>query len=126
MGDVHNLFGGPTVVRISQSDGPHSFAVTRATPGSSCGDVLRLMQHEPRIMFETLQQRAEEFADDDGRCIGLVNSTGSCFNSMPYLSARSCSITANNGTHYNCKNETYPPNGESVASEDEQWSYFIA
>lgn len=127
MGGVHNLFGGPRVVRISQSDGPHSFAVTRATPGPSCGDVLRLLQHEPWIMFETLQQRAEEFADDDSSCIALVNSIGSCFNGMPYLSARSsCSIAANNGTHYNCKNDTYPSDSDSVAAEDEQWSYFIA
>lgn len=127
MGGVHNLFGGPSVVRISQSDGPDSFAVTRAIPGPSCADVLRLMQHEPRIMFETLKQRAEEFIDDDGNCIALVNSIGSCFNSMPYLlAASSCSITANNGTHYDCNNETYSTDGDSVAAEDEQWSYFIA
>ncbi|KAA8536040.1 hypothetical protein F0562_028518 [Nyssa sinensis] len=50
--------GGP-------SDGPHSFAVTLAVPGPSCGDVLRVMQHEPELMFETLKHRAEEFVHDD-------------------------------------------------------------
>ncbi|MQI72077.1 arginine decarboxylase, partial [Escherichia coli] len=57
LGGVHNLFGGPSVVRVLQSDGPHGFAVTRAAPGPSCGDVLRVMQHEPELMFETLKHR---------------------------------------------------------------------
>ncbi|XP_075474336.1 arginine decarboxylase-like [Primulina tabacum] len=126
LGGVHNLFGGPSVVRISQSDGPHSFAVTRAMPGPSCGDVLLLMQHEPKIMFETLKQRAEEFTVDSS-CAALVNGIGSCFSNMPYLtSTSSCSIIANNGTHSYCNNETYAPDGDSVAAEDEQWSYFMA
>ncbi|XP_052186483.1 arginine decarboxylase 1B, chloroplastic-like [Diospyros lotus] len=66
LGGVHNLFGGPSVVRVLQSDGPRSFAVTRAVPGPSCGDVLRVMQHEPELMFEMLKHRAEEFVHDDG------------------------------------------------------------
>ncbi|KAH7574961.1 hypothetical protein ACOSP7_005686 [Xanthoceras sorbifolium] len=70
LGGVHNLFGGPSVVRVSQSDGPHSFAVTRATPGPSCGDVLRVMQHEPELMFETLKHRAEE------HCCGQDHGSG--------------------------------------------------
>ncbi|XP_024965198.1 arginine decarboxylase-like, partial [Cynara cardunculus var. scolymus] len=61
LGGVHNLFGGPSVVRVSQSDGPHGFAVTRAVPGPSCSDVLRSMHHEPEIMFETLKHRIEEY-----------------------------------------------------------------
>ncbi|XP_073125848.1 arginine decarboxylase-like [Henckelia pumila] len=128
LGGVHNLFGGPSVVHISQSNSPHSFAVTRAMPGPSCGDVLRLMQHEPKIMFETLKQRAEEFAvDDDGSCSALLNDIDSCFNNMPYLSSTSsCSITANNGTYSSCNNELYAPDGDSVAAEEEQWSYFMA
>ncbi|KAM1206479.1 hypothetical protein ACFX14_007301 [Malus domestica] len=60
LGGVHNLFGGPSIVRVSQSDGTHSFAVTGAVSGPSCGDVLRVMQHELELMFETLKHRAEE------------------------------------------------------------------
>ncbi|XP_073047212.1 arginine decarboxylase-like [Primulina eburnea] len=127
LGGVHNLFGGPSVVRISQSDGPHSFSVTRAMPGPSCGDVLLLMQHEPKVMFETLKQRAEEFTVDDSSCAALVNRIGSCFSNMPYLtSTSSSSINAKNGTHSYCNNETNAPDGGSVAAEDEQWSYFMA
>ncbi|XP_027118655.1 arginine decarboxylase 1B, chloroplastic-like [Coffea arabica] len=43
LGGFHNLFGGPSVVRVSQSDGPHSFAMTCAVPGVACRDVLRVM-----------------------------------------------------------------------------------
>lgn len=83
LGGFHNLFGGPSVVRVEKSDGPHSFAVTRALPGSSCADVLRTMQHEPELMFESLKRRAEEYAHGDGDAItcGLARA----FNSMPYL-----------------------------------------
>lgn len=83
LGGLHNLFGGPSVVRVLQSDGPHCFAVTRAVPGSSCADVLRAMQHEPELMFEALKRRAEEYARGDGDAImcGLARA----FHSMPYL-----------------------------------------
>lgn len=83
LGGLHNLFGGPSVVRVEKSDGPHSFAVTRALPGLSCADVLRAMQHEPELMFESLKRRAEEYAHSDGDAItcGLARA----FNSMPYL-----------------------------------------
>ncbi|XP_047325885.1 arginine decarboxylase-like [Impatiens glandulifera] len=88
LGGVHNLFGGPSVLRVSQSDGPHSFAITRAVLGPSSSDVLRVMQFEPEMMFETLKHRAEEFVveDVDGLGIGLVNGLACSFNNMPYLS----------------------------------------
>ncbi|KRY03212.1 Arginine decarboxylase 1 [Trichinella patagoniensis] len=52
-------------------------------PGPSCADVLRSMQHEPELMFESLKRRAEEYAHSDGETIacGLARA----FNSMPYL-----------------------------------------
>lgn len=83
LGGLHNLFGGPSVVRVSQSDGPHCFAVTRAVPGPSCADVLRSMQHEPELMFELLKQRAEECTGGRGEEVacGLARA----FHSMPYL-----------------------------------------
>lgn len=113
LGGVHNLFGGPSVVRVSQSDGPHSFAVTRAVPGQSCSDVLRVMQHEPELMFQTLKHRAEEFVheDDDSMAhISLASGLARSFHNMPYLAAASsCCLTA-----------------DSAASEDEQWSYCCA
>lgn len=76
LGGLHNLFGGPSVVRVSQSDGPHCFAVTRAAPGPSCADVLRAMQHEPEVMFEVLKQRT-----DAGTAAALARA----FGAMPYL-----------------------------------------
>ncbi|KAG8364383.1 hypothetical protein BUALT_Bualt19G0123200 [Buddleja alternifolia] len=135
LGGFHNLFGGPSVVRVSQSDGPHGFAVTRAVPGPSCGDVLRVMQHEPELMFQTLKHRVEEFCDDDdgsNNSLALINGLACSFNNMPYLAmGASCSLTAastgNNGYYYR-KDDSYAAVGGDpvVAAEDEQWSYCVA
>ncbi|KAL4348746.1 hypothetical protein GQ457_17G002310 [Hibiscus cannabinus] len=127
LGGVHNLFGGPSVVTVLQSDGPQSFAVTRAMPGSSCGDVLRAMQHEPKLMFNTLKHRAEEFCGFDAAA--LSDSVARSFHNMPYLEpASSCSLTAMNGSgSYYCNEEDYNAAlVECGASEDEQWSYCVA
>ncbi|KAH6820277.1 arginine decarboxylase 2 [Perilla frutescens var. hirtella] len=131
LGGVHNLFGGPSVVRVSQSNGPHSFAVTRAVPGPSCGDVLRVMQYEPELMFQTLKHRIEEFADDGGSSsLALANGLACSFNNMPYLAAASsCSLTAaaaGNGGYYYCSDESFASSVDAVGAEDEQWSYCIA
>ncbi|KAK8260235.1 hypothetical protein V6Z11_D13G108700 [Gossypium hirsutum] len=132
LGGVHNLFGGPSVVSVSQSDGPYSFAVTRAAPGPSCGDVLRVMQHEPELMFETLKHRAEEFCGQDhgneGTHAALVSTIARSFHNMPYLVVASpCSLTAmNNNGFYYCNEEDYNAAVDSGASEDEQWSYCYA
>ncbi|KAL2460003.1 Arginine decarboxylase 2 [Abeliophyllum distichum] len=131
LGGVHNLFGGPSVIRVLQSDGPHSFAITRAVPGPSCGDVLRVMQHEPEVMFETLKHRAEEFADDDDTngSMSLASGLARSFNNMPYLlCSASCSLTAANGNngYFYCDEDTFASAADSVAAEDEQWSYCVA
>ncbi|KAH6789418.1 arginine decarboxylase 2 [Perilla frutescens var. frutescens] len=131
LGGVHNLFGGPSVVRVSQSNGPHSFAVTRAVPGPSCGDVLRVMQYEPELMFQTLKHRIEEFADDGGSSsLALADGLACSFNNMPYLAAASsCSLTAaaaGNGGYYYCSDESFASSVDAVGAEDEQWSYCIA
>ncbi|XP_057783148.1 arginine decarboxylase-like [Salvia miltiorrhiza] len=92
LGGVHNLFGGPSVVRVGQSGGGSGFAVKSAVPGPSCGDVLRGMQHRPELMFQTLRHRVEEFVGD---CEALVDALACCFGSMPYLAAASsCRLTA--------------------------------
>uniref|UniRef100_A0A1J3JPD2 Arginine decarboxylase n=1 Tax=Noccaea caerulescens TaxID=107243 RepID=A0A1J3JPD2_NOCCA len=103
LGGVHNLFGGPSVVRVSQSDGPHSFAVTRAVPGQSSAEVLRAMQHEPELMFQTLKHRAEEVmhgkgSGDEGEEeeeVGEFNNVAACldrsFHNMPYLATEPAS-----------------------------------
>lgn len=132
LGGVHNLFGGPSVVRVSQRNGPHSFAVTHAAPGPSCGDVLRMMHFEPHLMFETLKQRAEELAnngnDDSNGCMALASGLARYFDNMPYLvAASSCSLTAAGGNgYYYCNDEKFVPNIDSVAVEDDQWSYCVA
>ncbi|KAG2705829.1 hypothetical protein I3843_05G065600 [Carya illinoinensis] len=133
IGGLHNLFGGPSVVRVSQSDGPHSFVVTRAVPGPSCSDVLRIMQHEPELMFETLKHRAEECMDGSSIAANaaLASSLDRSFHNMPYLvvgASSSCSLTAiNNGGLYYCGEDEYnAPAADSAAAEDEQWSYCVA
>ncbi|KAL0739435.1 hypothetical protein Bca4012_015645 [Brassica carinata] len=103
LGGVHNLFGGPSVVRVLQSDGPHSFAVTRAVPGQSSADVLRAMQHEPEMMFQTLKHRAEEVmhhtkggeeAEDDEAEFGNVAAClDRSFHNMPYLATEEASMS---------------------------------
>ncbi|GAA0152357.1 decarboxylase [Lithospermum erythrorhizon] len=132
LGGVHNLFGGPSVVRVLQSDGPHGFAVTLAIPGPSCTDVLRVMHHEPELMFENLKHRVEEYLqnNDDGGMshASLASGLAQCFRNMPYLSpGLSCCLTAatgNNG-YYFCNDEKFTSASDSVVSEDDQW-YCVA
>lgn len=127
LGGYHNLFGGPSVVSISQCDGPHGFAVTRAVPGLSCSDVLRVMQHEPELMFETLKHRVEESIVIGGGSI--VDGLACSFNNMPYLSGASSFVLTEGGIvdHGYCyfNDESYASSSgdDSVAAEDEQWSY---
>lgn len=127
LGGLHNLFGGPSVVRVVQSDSPHSFAVTRSVPGPSCADVLRAMQFEPELMFETLKHRAEEcFEQEEDKGLAfaapLISSLAQSFHNMPYLvSSSSCCFTAaattNNGGYY------YYNEDNGATEEDEIWSY---
>ncbi|OIV99519.1 hypothetical protein TanjilG_17329 [Lupinus angustifolius] len=137
LGGVHNLFGGPSVVRVLQSDGPHGFAVTRAAPGPSCGDVLRVVQHEPELMFETLKHRAKKFGDDDGNSIAaLATYLARSFNNMPYLVASPCDMnTMNNrsknnyGFYYCSSDDDYNADiADSVCGveEEERWSFCSA
>lgn len=111
LGGFHNLFGGPSVVRVSQSDGPHSFAVTRAVPGPSCGDVLRVMQHQPELMFESLKHRAFEYVTPDSAA-ALASALARTFDRMPYLVPLS----------------SFEADAAVPAAQDdaEQWSYCCA
>lgn len=125
LGGVHNLFGGPSVVRVSQSDGPHSFAVTRAMPGLSCADVLRMMQHEPELMFETLKNRVEESIHDeeDGNGINkasaLAGGLAQTFQNMPYLVPN----TSCCGDYY-YDDESFGSVADSSSGEDEPWATY--
>ncbi|MED6179706.1 Orn Lys Arg decarboxylase class-II [Stylosanthes scabra] len=88
LGGLHNLFGGPSVVRVSQSDvHPHGFAVTAAIPGPSCGDVLRAMQHHPQLMLDTLRHRAFEHLREDTflTAEAVIGGLAHSFNNTPYL-----------------------------------------
>ncbi|KFK40065.1 hypothetical protein AALP_AA3G325600 [Arabis alpina] len=127
LGGVHNLFGGPSVVRVLQSDGPHGFEVTRAVMGQSSADVLRAMQHEPELMFQTLQHRAEELSKAQrNNKVSAEKLAASClarsFNNMPYLSMETSTnaLTAainNLGVYYR---DEAPCDG----GKDEKWAYF--
>lgn len=130
LGGLHNLFGGPSVLRVSQSDSPHSFAVTYAVPGPSCADVLRAMQHEPEFMFETLKHRAEEQEDKVLPFASLASSLNQSFHNMPYLAPHSsCCLTAaaNSSGYYYCNDENIVGVGaESATGEEEFWPYCVA
>ncbi|KAG7579354.1 PLP-binding barrel [Arabidopsis thaliana x Arabidopsis arenosa] len=134
LGGVHNLFGGPSVVRVLQSDGPHGFAVTRAVMGQSSADVLRAMQHEPELMFQTLKHRAEEQRNNNNKAGGdkandklvVASCLARSFNNMPYLSMETSTnaLTAainNLGVYY--RDEAAAGRGGGKG-KDEKWSYF--
>nr|CAB64599.1 arginine decarboxylase 1 [Datura stramonium] len=134
LGGLHNLFGGPSVVRVLQSDSPHSFAVTRSVPGPSCADVLRAMQFEPELMFETLKHRAEEYLEQEEKeedksmsFASLTSSLAQSFHNMPYLVApSSCCFTAatgNNGGYYYYSEDKA---ADCATGEDDIWSYCTA
>ncbi|XP_068646718.1 arginine decarboxylase-like [Aristolochia californica] len=123
LGGMHNLFGGPSVVRVLQSEGPHSFAVTRAVPGLSCADVLRAMQHEPELMFEALKCRVEESEgerreaeEEEEEEHALANALARAFHSMPYLSGAAAA----------CATSFYGGVGENGAVGEEEWTYCCA
>ncbi|KAI3774117.1 hypothetical protein L1987_48661 [Smallanthus sonchifolius] len=101
LGGVHNLFGAPSVIRVSQSDGLHGFAVTRAMPGPSCSDVLRAVNHEPQVMFQTLKDRIEEYIGDDDEGGVMAGGIAESFHNMPYLTVgSSCFLTVANEYYY--------------------------
>ncbi|XP_072966225.1 arginine decarboxylase-like [Typha angustifolia] len=110
LGGLHNLFGGPSVVRVSQSDGPHCFAVTRAVPGPACADVLRAMQHEPELMFDTLKRRTGEY-NAPNVAVAAIAAIASAFRSMPYL----ISEVSSNGVEEG--------GGEGCGYEEEEWEF---
>ncbi|EMS56348.1 Arginine decarboxylase 1 [Triticum urartu] len=117
LGGLHNLFGGPSVVRVSQSDGPHCFAVTRAAPGPSCADVLRAMQHEPEVMFEVLKQRT---ADDGATAAALARA----FGSMPYLSFDAEEASAMSGAESSGMSSDSEGSAAGAAEDDdEEWEF---
>ncbi|KAL9250125.1 Arginine decarboxylase 1B, chloroplastic-like protein [Drosera capensis] len=139
LGGIHNLFGGPSMVRVTQSDGPYCFAVTRAVPGPTCGDVLRVMHHEPELMFQSLKHRAEEYVHNEEDHISLANGLAHSFHNMPYLVVAPCGLTASaaaNGGNANGyslygggEHTGYNPGGEAAATavvEDDQWTYICA
>ncbi|KAK7351895.1 hypothetical protein VNO77_11654 [Canavalia gladiata] len=128
LGGLHNLFSSPSVVRVSQSDGPHSFAVTRAMPGPSCGDILRLMQYQPELMFQTLKHRAQEYVGDANGAVfgaaGISSGLDRTFNSMPYLvpfssSSYCCLCTGDDGL---VADSAVP----AAEGDREHWSYCCA
>ncbi|KAJ8533685.1 hypothetical protein K7X08_007009 [Anisodus acutangulus] len=127
LGGLHNLFGGPSVLRVSQSDSPHSFAVTCAIPGPSCADVLRAMQHEPELMFEMLKHRSEEFVNNEEKdkelaFASLTSSLNQSFHNMPYLATQSsCS-----GYYYRNDDNIVDVGAESAIGEEEFWPYCVA
>ncbi|KAJ6821822.1 putative arginine decarboxylase 1 [Iris pallida] len=122
LGGMHNLFGGPSVVRVSHSEGPHGFAVTRAAPGPSCAEVLRAMQHEPEIMFELLKRRAEDYTAGDNVVCGIAHA----FHSMPYLvSAIAEDVVCGDGgaVSGDSSDDDHGIVGIGCSDDDEDWEF---
>lgn len=82
LGGLHNLFGGPSVVRVVHSNGPDGFVVTSGGRGRSCADVLRVVRHNPEHMMRTLARRVVEIGESNDE---LINDLVRSFNNMPYL-----------------------------------------
>ena len=135
LGGVHNLFGGPSVVQVLQKDGPHGFAVTRAMMGQSSADVLRAMQHEPELMFQTLKHRAEELSSvhkaggDKGNDKLVASCLARSFNNMPYLSVGTSTnaLTAaiNNLAVYYRNKAAAGDGGGCGCGKNGKWSYSV-
>ncbi|CAM0912584.1 unnamed protein product [Alopecurus aequalis] len=115
LGGLHNLFGGPSVVRVSQSDGPHCFAVTRAAPGPSCADVLRAMQHEPEVMFEVLKQRTEDSA--------TTAAIARAFGAMPYLSFDNEAAEMASGESSGMSSDSEGSAAGAAEDDDDEWEF---
>jgi arginine decarboxylase len=111
LGGLHNLFGGPSVVRVSQCDGPHCFAVTRAAAGPSCADVLRAMQHEPEVMYEVLKQRT-----DGATAAALARA----FGAMPYLVFDPEAAVMSGGESSDSERSAA---GAAEEEDDEEWEF---
>ncbi|KAK9164395.1 hypothetical protein Syun_005297 [Stephania yunnanensis] len=123
LGGLHNLFGRPNVVRVSHSDG-HSFSVTKMVPGLSCGEVLKLMQHEPELMFKELKHRVEEHCglDIEGQIdsSSIVTGLAHSFMNMPYLVTGSvCEIS-------HCNEDGRHNDVAIIGGDNEQWTYCCA
>ncbi|XP_042377787.1 arginine decarboxylase-like [Zingiber officinale] len=125
LGGLHNLFGGPSVVRVSHADGPHCFAVTLAVPGQSCADVLRALQHEPAMMFDALKHRAEECAAGSGDALSCA--LAHAFHSMPYLVSRTAARAAAPGSDGEATDamtsDSEAGGGGRDGEEDEDWEF---
>ncbi|XP_028765738.1 arginine decarboxylase-like [Neltuma alba] len=91
IGGLHNLFGGPTVVRVLQTDNMDRFTLTHAMPGLSCGNLLEVMQYKPQLMLETLKHRVQQFVEEENgdqsvaSASELATQLARSFNNMPYL-----------------------------------------
>ncbi|KAK4747767.1 hypothetical protein SAY87_014353 [Trapa incisa] len=127
IGGLHNLFGGPSVIRVLQSESPHGFAVTLAVPGPSSADILRLMQHEPDLMMETLRDRAEGYAGGMAS-MALASYLARSFHNMPYLApASSCGLNAmSKSCFYYSSNDDYSEGVGDAAGGDEESYYCFA
>lgn len=120
LGGIHNLFGGPSVVRVAQNDETHNFSVTRAVPGLSCANILKVMQYEPEVMFGYLKQCVDDLGliDGDEMCCQLA----AAFHSMPYLVSSSNSQNDKEEAqrkHFNEEIEGTMSDAVIVAASDE-------
>lgn len=102
------------MVRVSQSDGPHCFAVTRAAAGPSCADVLRSMQHEPEVMFEVLKQRT-----DGATAAALARA----FGAMPYLSFDPEAAAMASGESSGMSSDSEGSAAGAAEEDDDEWEF---
>lgn len=96
LGGMHNMFGSPPVVHVSQSARNGSMAkvnLKRVNEGQKIADVLRHMQYNPNSMLESLTLQVQkcltegQFGDEDERerALAVIQTLACSFDSSTYL-----------------------------------------
>ncbi|KAI5077047.1 hypothetical protein GOP47_0009112, partial [Adiantum capillus-veneris] len=97
LGGMHNMFGSPPVVHVSQSARNGSMMklnLKRVNDGQRIADVLRYMQYEHNSMLEALTLQVQkcltegQFGEDEkNRVIAVIHTLACSFDSSTYLSS---------------------------------------
>ncbi|MCO5581086.1 hypothetical protein L7F22_034962 [Adiantum nelumboides] len=97
LGGMHNMFGSPAVVHVSQSamDGSTvKLNLKRVNDGQRIADVLRYMQYDPNSLLEALTFQVQKCLtdgqfdlDERNRAIAVIHTLACSFDSSTYLSS---------------------------------------
>ncbi len=90
MGDMHNLFGRLNEAHIfCDPDDPSGFYIEEFVPGSAAGQVLEIMQYDPRAMAEKVKSFVDATVARNGlrsrEGVNLVDFYEECLSRYTYL-----------------------------------------